>query len=101
MPGLALEPGGADGAGVKPSPRRELENVVADGENLAVAPHRRLAPRHQGGGHGRAGRVQMVAGQERLAALGAEVPQPVGFEPLAAEPAFEMGEEACRFHQSR
>ena len=79
---------------MNPSPSESLNAVVADGEELAVAPHRRLAPGDQDRGHGRPGRVQVVAGEERLAALGAEVPQPVGLETFAAQPAFEMRQEA-------
>ncbi len=62
----------------------ELESVVADGEELAVAPHRRL-PAGQGFAHEAGPRgVEVVADEERLAALGAEVPELFRVEPLAA-----------------
>ena len=93
MPDLPLEPAGAE-EGSEALAQAELEGVVADGQELPVAPHRRLAAGEAGGRDGGPGRVEVVAGQERLLALGTEVPEPVRVEPFAAQPAFEVRQEA-------
>jgi hypothetical protein len=78
----------------------KLELVISQGEKLAVPPHRRFAAGQDGGRDGRPGRVQVVADEKRFLARRAEVPQPVGVEAFAAQPAFEVRQIACLGHRT-
>ena len=77
----------------------ELESKVPHRQELPVTPQGRFAAGQGGPVHGRPRGFEVIAGEEGLAALRAEVPEPVGVDMGAAEAAFEVGEEALRTHR--
>jgi hypothetical protein len=74
----------------KAFPQAERVARIAHGEQFAVAPEVSFAPGNRLPGHGPAGALQVIAGQKRLVARGAKVPETVGLQLLAAHGTFQM-----------